>query len=102
MLRTKLPVAVSCPVVWSHAPLSVCSAGVPSPLLRMPQTNKSTNFPAADSLGSVPSGASAEEPVSLEENQAAGEGGGGEGGEREENIGDSEIIKSPSDPKKYR
>ncbi len=71
----------------------------------MPQTNKSRNAPAqCDSSGSIQGGASAEdaEPVSREESWAAGDaGGGGEGG-GEDNVGDSEIIKSPSDPKQYR
>ncbi|XP_071354291.1 nardilysin-like [Trachinotus anak] len=67
----------------------------------MPQTNKSRNAPASDSPGSVQAGASAEEPepVSRQVSQAAGDGGGGGG---EDNVGDSEIIKSPSDPKQYR
>ncbi|XP_010793726.1 nardilysin [Notothenia coriiceps] len=60
----------------------------------MPQTKKSRITPA-----SVQSGATAEdaEQVSREQCQAAGDGGGGE-----DNVGDSEIIKSPSDPKQYR
>ncbi|KAK5886560.1 hypothetical protein CesoFtcFv8_017583 [Champsocephalus esox] len=60
----------------------------------MPQTKKSRITP-----GSVQSGATAEdaEQVSRKECQAAGDGGGGE-----DNVGDSEIIKSPSDPKQYR
>lgn len=63
----------------------------------MPQTNKSRNAPVCDSSCS---GATAEDadPVSREEILAAGDGGGG----GEDNIGDSEIIKSPSDPKQYR
>ncbi|XP_037550907.1 nardilysin [Nematolebias whitei] len=67
----------------------------------MPQTNKS-DLPTAVSSGSVKSGTSAEEESPpWEENKASGEKGGG-GGDREDNAGDSEIIKSPSDPKKYR
>ncbi|KAJ4939412.1 hypothetical protein JOQ06_028861 [Pogonophryne albipinna] len=60
----------------------------------MPQTKKSRISP-----GSVQSGATAKdaEQVSREECQAVGDGGGGE-----DNVGDSEIIKSPSDPKQYR
>uniref|UniRef100_A0A8C6PCX2 Nardilysin a (N-arginine dibasic convertase) n=1 Tax=Nothobranchius furzeri TaxID=105023 RepID=A0A8C6PCX2_NOTFU len=57
----------------------------------MPQTNKSRNTP-------VQSGASAEEPALREENPTAEDAGGG----GEDNVGDSEIIKSPSDPKQYR
>ncbi|XP_023282535.1 nardilysin-like [Seriola lalandi dorsalis] len=65
----------------------------------MPQTNKSRNALAPDSTGSVHVGASAEEPepVSCGVSLTAGDTGGGE-----DNIGDSEIIKSPSDPKQYR
>uniref|UniRef100_A0A3B4GAY9 Nardilysin convertase n=1 Tax=Pundamilia nyererei TaxID=303518 RepID=A0A3B4GAY9_9CICH len=68
----------------------------------MPQTNKSRNAPAVESPGSVQVGASAEatEPASQEEIQAAGDSG--RGGEAEDNVGDREIIKSPSDPKQYR
>ncbi|XP_038584735.1 nardilysin-like [Micropterus salmoides] len=68
----------------------------------MPQTNKFRNAPVCDSPGSVQAGASAEDadPVSREESRAAGDAGGG-GGELD-NVGDSEIIKSPSDPKQYR
>ncbi|KAM9708709.1 nardilysin [Menidia menidia] len=55
----------------------------------MPQTNKSRTGPVADSQGSAQAEASAAE------NRDAG------GGE-EDNVGDSEIIKSPSDPKQYR
>ncbi|KAG7225895.1 hypothetical protein INR49_014323, partial [Caranx melampygus] len=71
----------------------------------MPQTNKARNSPASDSQGSVHVGASAEDPesvtreVCLATGDAGGEGGGGGGGE--DNVGDSEIIKSPSDPKQY-
>lgn len=66
----------------------------------MPQTNKFRNAPVCDSPGSVQAGASAEDadPVSREESRAAGDAGGGE----LDNVGDSEIIKSPSDPKQYR
>lgn len=68
----------------------------------MPQTNKSRNAPAVESPGSVQVGASAEatEPASREEIQAAGDSG--RGGEAQDNVGDREIIKSPSDPKQYR
>ncbi|XP_012709381.2 nardilysin [Fundulus heteroclitus] len=59
----------------------------------MPQANKSRNGPAADRPGSV----QAEAPAPREESRAAGEDGGGD-----DNVGDREIIKSPSDPKQYR
>uniref|UniRef100_A0A4W6E8B0 Nardilysin convertase n=1 Tax=Lates calcarifer TaxID=8187 RepID=A0A4W6E8B0_LATCA len=71
----------------------------------MPQTNKSRNAPASDSPGSVQVGATGEDPesVSREVSLAAGDAGGsGGGGGVEDNVGDSEIIKSPSDPKQYR
>ncbi|XP_035529569.1 nardilysin-like [Morone saxatilis] len=70
---------------------------------KMPQTNKSRNAPTCDSSDSVQAGASAEDaaPVSREESRAVGDAGGGGGG-GEGNAGDSEIIKSPSDPKQYR
>lgn len=92
----------TCPVVCGRPWLSACSARVSSSLSRMPQTNKSRNAPAVDSPGSVQVGASAEatEPASREEIQAAGDSG--RGGEAEDNVGDREIIKSPSDPKQYR
>ncbi|XP_029316727.1 nardilysin-like isoform X2 [Cottoperca gobio] len=66
----------------------------------MPQTNKSKNAPASESSGSVQGGASAEdaEPMSWEGCQVAGDAARG----GEDNVGDSEIIKSPSDPKEYR
>ncbi|XP_034530735.1 nardilysin-like [Notolabrus celidotus] len=63
----------------------------------MPQKKKSRNAPACDSPGTGQAGASADV---LEENRAAVDGGGREG--EEDNVGDSEIIKSPSDPKQYR
>uniref|UniRef100_A0A3B5M3S6 Nardilysin a (N-arginine dibasic convertase) n=1 Tax=Xiphophorus couchianus TaxID=32473 RepID=A0A3B5M3S6_9TELE len=92
-LTTKFPVTASCPVVCSRALLSVRCAKASSPVPRMPQTNKSGNTPAADSPGSV----QAEAPASREESRAAADDGGGE-----DNVGDREIIKSPSDPKQYR
>ncbi|XP_028251603.1 nardilysin-like isoform X2 [Parambassis ranga] len=67
----------------------------------MPQTNKSKNTPASDTSGSVQAGGDTE-PVSREESRAAGDAGGGGGEEGEGNVGDNEIIKSPSDPKQYR
>ncbi|XP_029900301.1 nardilysin [Myripristis murdjan] len=62
--------------------------------LRMPQTNKSRNAPASNSSGSAQ--AEDVDPVAREESLAAGHGGG------EDNVGDGDIIKSPSDPKQYR
>uniref|UniRef100_A0A3B3XWP3 Nardilysin a (N-arginine dibasic convertase) n=2 Tax=Poecilia mexicana TaxID=48701 RepID=A0A3B3XWP3_9TELE len=92
-LTTKFPVTASCPVVYSRALLSVRCAKASSPLPRMPQTNKSSSTPAADSPGSVQT----EAPASREESRGAKDDGGGE-----DNVGDREIIKSPSDPKQYR
>lgn len=94
VLKRKLTVTTSCPVVYGRPSLSAHSAKVPSSLPRMPLTKKYGNTLACDSLGPVQAGASAEDedPVSQKEGLAAGE----------DNIGDSEIIKSPSDPKQYR
>lgn len=77
----------SCPVVCGCASLSVRSAKVPSSLPGM-QTNKSRKAPGWDFTGSAQAGATAgdADPVPQEE----------------DNVGDSEIIKSPSDPKQYR
>ncbi|KAJ0063061.1 hypothetical protein NL108_010675 [Boleophthalmus pectinirostris] len=65
----------------------------PAPLLyRMPRRNKSRNTPAADSSIQVQTEAVPEprdEEVTPEE-------------EEDQNVGDSEIVKSPSDPKQYR
>ncbi|KAM7409400.1 hypothetical protein PAMA_001060 [Pampus argenteus] len=66
----------------------------------MPQTNKSV------SGGSVPGLASAPDqgeppPVDVRTQMAAGDGDRG-GGVAAQDQGDTEIIKSPSDPKKYR
>ncbi|XP_020508326.1 nardilysin [Labrus bergylta] len=59
----------------------------------MPLTNKSRNAPACDSPGSGRTEPSAE---ARQDNRTTGDGGG------EDNVGDSEIIKSPYDPKQYR
>ncbi|KAM8914849.1 nardilysin-like isoform 1-T2 [Spinachia spinachia] len=60
----------------------------------MPQTNKSRKAPASEASGSVQGET---EPVSREECQEGMDAGG-----EEDNVGDGEIIKSPSDPKQYR
>lgn len=94
----------SCPVVYGRALLSARSANVSSPLLKMPQIKKSRNAPASESSGSVQAGAAVTEdpdppvPREEEESLAAGDARG----EGDDNVGDSEIIKSPSDPKQYR
>lgn len=90
----KLAVTASRPGVCGRVSLSASGADVPASLPRMPQTNKSRNAPAAESPGAAQAGAPAEDanPVSRQEGLAAGE----------DNVGDGEIIKSPSDPKQYR
>lgn len=90
----KLAVTASRPVVGGLASLSAGGPAAPASLLRMPQTNKARNAPAAESPGAAQAGVPAEDanPVSRQEDLAAGE----------DNVGDSEIIKSPSDPKQYR
>lgn len=93
VLRATFPVTASCPLVYGRTLLSTRSAKVSSQL-RMPQTNKSRNAPASNSSGSAQ--AEDVDPVAREESLAAGHGGG------EDNVGDSDIIKSPSDPKQYR
>lgn len=94
--------AASCPVVYGRALLSARSAEVSSSLTRMPQTNKSRNAAASDTKGSVQTGEDTEPAVPREESRAAGDAGGGGGDGAEDNVGDSQIIKSPSDPKQYR
>ncbi|XP_068456695.1 nardilysin-like [Clinocottus analis] len=71
----------------------------------MPQTNESGNDaaaagPASEPSGSAQGGPPAADPVPREESRAAGDAAGGAGGE--DNVGDHDIIKSPSDPKQYR
>ncbi|XP_076013801.1 nardilysin-like [Genypterus blacodes] len=62
----------------------------------MPHTNKARNVQAAAQASDCIRTGAPEDPeaVSREESQQAGRG--------EDNVGDSEIIKSPSDPKQYR
>lgn len=81
-------------VVCGGVSLSASRADVPPSRLRMPQTNKSRNAPMAESPGAAQARVPAEDanPVSRQGDLAAGE----------DNVGDSEIIKSPSDPKQYR
>uniref|UniRef100_A0A7N8XZU5 Nardilysin a (N-arginine dibasic convertase) n=1 Tax=Mastacembelus armatus TaxID=205130 RepID=A0A7N8XZU5_9TELE len=99
---SKLPRTASCSVVYGRNLLSARSATLSSSLARMPQTNKSRNTPAFDTSCSVQAGAAATadnpDSVSREGNLAAGDAGG----DGQDNVGDSEIIKSPSDPKQYR
>lgn len=81
-------------VVSGRASLSARGATVPPSPSRMPHTNKSRNAAAAESPGAVQAGAPAEDanPVTRQGDLAVGE----------DNVGDREIIKSPSDPKQYR
>ncbi|XP_056151210.1 nardilysin [Lampris incognitus] len=65
----------------------------------MPQTNKFRNASAAHSANPVPGGTPEDPETTRMELQEAGDAGGGGG---EDNVGDSDIIKSPSDPKQYR
>lgn len=94
LTRCAAPLTATCPVVHGRALLSARSPHVASAVPRMPQTNKSRNVPASESSGSVQGEA---HPVSRQECTAARDAGGGE-----DNVGDGEIIKSPSDPKQYR
>ncbi|TWW71897.1 Nardilysin, partial [Takifugu flavidus] len=90
----KLAVTASRRVVHGRASLSARGASVPPSPTRMPQTNKSRNAAAGESPGAVQAGAPAEDanPVSRQGDLAVGD----------DNVGDREIIKSPSDPKQYR
>lgn len=87
----KLAVTASRRVVYGRASLSARGANGPPCPSRMPQTNKSRNAAAGESPGA---GAPAEDanPVTREGDLAVGD----------DNVGDREIIKSPSDPKQYR
>lgn len=79
---------------------SVCSTVTRKDSAKMPQTNKS-----ASGGGQAPGQASSPEqgepppPQDDRAQVAAGDRGGGVGAEDQ---GDPDIIKSPSDPKKYR
>ncbi|XP_042339712.1 nardilysin-like [Plectropomus leopardus] len=69
----------------------------------MPQTNKSVSSGGAPGQVSVPDQGEPPPPQDVRTQVAAGDGdGGGGGGGAAEAQGDYEIIKSPSDPKKYR
>lgn len=95
----------SFPRVFNRVPLSVRSSRVPPPVPRMPHTNKSRNAPVSCEPGRVQEAASAAEEVVEESLAVQDRGGGGDaggGGEGEDNVGDSAITKSPSDPKQYR
>ncbi|XP_034051077.1 nardilysin [Thalassophryne amazonica] len=61
----------------------------------MPHTNKFRNVQPCEFLASAQSG-TPEDPDLLSQKESL------EGGEGEDNVGDSEIVKSPSDPKEYR
>lgn len=81
---------------------SVCSSVSPEDSVEMPQTNKSAS--SATVPGQV-SAADQGEPPPLPQdvrNQVAAGDEDGAGGVAAGDQGDPEIIKSPSDPKKYR
>ncbi|XP_049910364.1 nardilysin-like [Epinephelus moara] len=68
----------------------------------MPQTNKSVSGGGAPGQVSAPDqGEPPPPPQDVRPQMAAGDGGGGRGNAAEDQ-GDSEIVRSPSDPKKYR
>lgn len=64
----------------------------------MPHINKSRNAPASETSGSAQGGAEDPDPVAREESLAAGAARC----EGDDNVGDGDIVKSPSDPKQYR
>ncbi|XP_055363956.1 nardilysin b isoform X3 [Betta splendens] len=65
----------------------------------MPQTNKSVSGGSGPGQGSADQGQPPPASVDVKDQAAAGDGGGGVSSE---DMGDTEIIKSPSDPKTYR
>lgn len=65
----------------------------------MPQTNKSVSGGSVPGQVSAPDQGEPPPPEDVRTQVAAGDGGGGVAAEDQ---GDPEIIKSPSDPKKYR
>lgn len=75
--------------------ISLCLSDTLQNSVEMPQTNKSAS---GSSVLSVPD--QGEPPPQESRTQVAA--GGTEGGVAAEDQGDPEIIKSPSDPKKYR
>lgn len=77
---------------------SVCSPVSPEDSVKMPQTNKSAS--SASVPGQVSAADQGEPPPPPQDvrNQVAAGDVDGAGGDH----GDPEIIKSPSDPKKYR
>lgn len=73
----------------------------------MPHKNKSRNAPVRCEPGRAQEAASAaaeeeEDAGPVEESLAAQDRGDGGGGGGEDNVGDGDITKSPSDPKQYR
>lgn len=65
----------------------------------MPQTNKSASGAILPGQVSAPDRGEPPPQADARGQLAAGDGGGDIG---EEGLGDPHIIKSPSDPKKYR
>lgn len=85
-------------IQYSHVFSSICSSVTPQDSVEMPQTNKSVSGGSVPGQVSVPD--QGEPPPQDVRTQVAA--GGGDGGGAAEDQGDPEIIKSPSDPKKYR
>ncbi|XP_068564058.1 nardilysin [Cebidichthys violaceus] len=67
----------------------------------MPQTNKSVSSGGAQGQVSASDQGEPPPPQDVRAQGAAGDGGGG-GGVAVDDQGDPEIVRSPSDPKKYR
>ena len=100
-LKGKL-VKTNFPFVHGHTLVSARSARAPTSLPRMPQTNKCRNTQPSDAPGSFQVGSSAQDPGPVSRDVSLAAGDAGVGGGVEVNVGDREIIKSPSDPKEYR
>lgn len=83
--------------VYGHTVSFSHSAKVPL-LVRMPLTNKSKNADCGAALTTGSDRGEAHQPSQPREQDVPPEDGGG----GEDNQGDPEIIKSPSDPKQYR
>lgn len=76
------------------------STVAPEDSVKMPQTNKSASGGSVPGQVSAPDQGEPPPPPQDDRTQvAAGDGGGGGAAEDQ---GDPEIVKSPSDPKKYR
>ncbi|KAJ0009086.1 hypothetical protein NQD34_016501 [Periophthalmus magnuspinnatus] len=83
------------PVLHPLLLVSLPKPRAPPPLYKMPLRNKSRNTPATESSTQVQTEAPSE-PSEPRDVAATPEE------EEDQNVGDSEIVKSPSDPKQYR